>query len=194
MAQLLRSRLHHARRQRGRNRDYLASPWRSGRSGVATSARHCLRSQRRHRRGGARGIGSSDPQAARHLYRGCARWIGGARNRRRGRHQANHQASRSVDAAGPTADEVTPRRALPPRSSTWRPSMLRAAVIFAAALAAAVTATAGKDAAAELLSSRPITVIIPFTPGASSDTLQRIVDKKFSENTGQTLVVESRPG
>jgi len=64
--------------------------------------------------------------------------------------------------------------------------------MFAAVLA--VTATAGKEALAELLSSRPITVIIPFTPGASSDTLQRIVDKKVSENTGQTLVVESRPG
>ena len=70
--------------------------------------------------------------------------------------------------------------------------MSRAFLIFAAVLA--VTATAGKEALAELLSSRPITVIIPFTPGASSDTLQRIVNKKVSEDTGQTLVVESRPG
>src|SRR5262249_44800765 len=70
--------------------------------------------------------------------------------------------------------------------------MSRASVIFAAVLA--VTATATEEAAAELLSSRPITVVIPFTPGASSDTLQRIVDKKVTENTGQTLVVESRPG
>jgi tripartite-type tricarboxylate transporter receptor subunit TctC len=70
--------------------------------------------------------------------------------------------------------------------------MSRAFLIFAAVLA--VTATAGKEALAELLSSRPITVINPFTPGASSDTLQRIVNKKVSENTGQTLVVESRPG
>src|SRR5262245_52384741 len=70
--------------------------------------------------------------------------------------------------------------------------MSRAAVIFAAVLA--MTATAREDALAELLSSRPITVVIPFTPGASSDTLQRIVGKKVTENTGQTLVVESRPG
>src|SRR6266478_1451871 len=70
--------------------------------------------------------------------------------------------------------------------------MSRTFIIFAAVLA--VTATAGKEALAELLSSRPITVINPFTPGASSDTLQRIVDKKVTENTGQTLVVESRPG
>src|SRR5262249_32137668 len=70
--------------------------------------------------------------------------------------------------------------------------MSRALLIFAAVLA--VTATAGKEALAELLSSRPITVINPFTPGASSDTLQRIVNKKVSEDTGQTIVVESRPG
>jgi len=70
--------------------------------------------------------------------------------------------------------------------------MSRAVVILAAVLA--VTVTAREEPLAELLSSRPITVIIPFTPGASSDTLQRIVDRKVTENTGQTLVVESRPG
>src|SRR5262245_61251337 len=70
--------------------------------------------------------------------------------------------------------------------------MLRAPAIFAAVLA--TTGTAGQYAAAELLSSRPISIIIPFTPGASSDTLQRIVNKRVTENSGQTLVVESRPG
>jgi tripartite-type tricarboxylate transporter receptor subunit TctC len=70
--------------------------------------------------------------------------------------------------------------------------MLRAPVVLAALLVA--SATAGSEAAAELLSSRPASIIIPFTPGASADTLQRIVNKKVSENTGQTLVVESRPG
>src|SRR5215510_2417901 len=70
--------------------------------------------------------------------------------------------------------------------------MLRAPVVLAALLVA--SATAGSEAAAGLLSSRPISIIIPFTPGASADTLQRIVNKKVSENTGQTLVVESRPG
>jgi tripartite-type tricarboxylate transporter receptor subunit TctC len=50
------------------------------------------------------------------------------------------------------------------------------------------------SASAELLSTRPISIIIPFTPGASADTLQRIVARKVSEDTGQVLVVESRPG
>jgi tripartite-type tricarboxylate transporter receptor subunit TctC len=70
--------------------------------------------------------------------------------------------------------------------------MLRIVVPFTALIAANFIAPT--DAAAELLSSRPITIIIRFTPGASSDTLQRLVGRKVTENTGQTLVVESRPG
>src|SRR5262245_38813279 len=69
--------------------------------------------------------------------------------------------------------------------------MRRTWIIPAAILAALI---AGRPATAELLSSRPITIIIPFTPGASADTLQRIVARKVTENTGQVLVVESRPG
>jgi tripartite-type tricarboxylate transporter receptor subunit TctC len=63
--------------------------------------------------------------------------------------------------------------------------------LLVAALAAALLASAP---CAELLSARPISVIIPFTPGASADTLQRILNKKVTEETGQVLVVESRPG
>jgi tripartite-type tricarboxylate transporter receptor subunit TctC len=70
--------------------------------------------------------------------------------------------------------------------------MVRAFVILAAFVAA--HAIAGRDAAAQILTGRPITVIIPFTPGASSDTFQRLVAKKVTENTGQLIIVESRPG
>ena len=70
--------------------------------------------------------------------------------------------------------------------------MLRATVVLATMLA--VSGNADGAATAELLSSRPMTIIIPFTPGASADTLQRIVARKVSENTGQIIVVESRPG
>src|SRR5438552_10527578 len=66
---------------------------------------------------------------------------------------------------------------------------LRASVILAVLLALVLS-----SAHAELLSSRPITIIIPFTPGASADTLQRIVGRKVTENTGQILVFEARGG
>jgi tripartite-type tricarboxylate transporter receptor subunit TctC len=70
--------------------------------------------------------------------------------------------------------------------------MLRAAAVVATIVA--VNGIVRAPATAELLSSRPITIIIPFTPGASADTLQRIVARKVSETTGQIIVVESRPG
>src|SRR5262247_1666949 len=70
--------------------------------------------------------------------------------------------------------------------------MLREVAVLAAALFVTGAATGG--AAAELLSGRPITVVIPFTPGASSDTFQRLVAKQVSESAGQVIIVESRPG
>jgi tripartite-type tricarboxylate transporter receptor subunit TctC len=66
--------------------------------------------------------------------------------------------------------------------------------LLAVVASIAAASLAGPNAGAELLSSRPITVVIPFTPGASSDTFQRLVAKRVSENTGQSVIVESRPG
>jgi len=70
--------------------------------------------------------------------------------------------------------------------------MLKTLLIVAASIAA--MSLAANNAGAELLSNRPITVVIPFTPGASSDTFQRLVAKRVTEDTGQTVIVESRPG
>jgi tripartite-type tricarboxylate transporter receptor subunit TctC len=69
--------------------------------------------------------------------------------------------------------------------------MVRATSFIAASLAVVAIVP---PATGELLSSRPITIVIPFTPGASADTFQRIVAKKVTDATGQIFVVESRPG
>src|SRR5690349_24508408 len=42
--------------------------------------------------------------------------------------------------------------------------------------------------------SRPITVIVPFAGGSASDVVTRIMLNKMSQNMGQPLVVENRPG
>src|SRR5215831_10788910 len=70
--------------------------------------------------------------------------------------------------------------------------MSKASLILVAVVA--MSSLAANEAAGELLSSRPIAIVIPFTPGASADTLQRIVARKVSEDTGQIIVVESRAG
>ena len=42
--------------------------------------------------------------------------------------------------------------------------------------------------------SRVVTLVNPFTPGASTDVVARIIAQKLSEMWGQTMVVENRPG
>jgi tripartite-type tricarboxylate transporter receptor subunit TctC len=42
--------------------------------------------------------------------------------------------------------------------------------------------------------SRPIVMVVPFTPGASTDVIMRLVGQKVSESTGQPFVVDNRSG
>ncbi|HEY5378906.1 MAG TPA: tripartite tricarboxylate transporter substrate-binding protein [Pseudolabrys sp.] len=63
-------------------------------------------------------------------------------------------------------------------------------VVLAAAL---VAAPAGLAAPADY-PSRPVTLVVAFTPGGPSDVLARIVGKKMSDLLNQTFVIENRPG
>ncbi len=42
--------------------------------------------------------------------------------------------------------------------------------------------------------SKPVRMIVPFTPGAASDVLGRIVGQRLSEMWGQQVVIDNRPG
>ena len=37
--------------------------------------------------------------------------------------------------------------------------------------------------------NRPITLIVPFTPGGSTDILARVIAQKFQEAWGQSVVI-----
>ncbi len=57
-----------------------------------------------------------------------------------------------------------------------------------------VAALVTSPAAAQNWPTKPIHLIVPFTPGSSSDTVARIVAQKLGERFRQQLVVENRVG
>jgi tripartite-type tricarboxylate transporter receptor subunit TctC len=66
--------------------------------------------------------------------------------------------------------------------------MMRVALLLIAAT------TIGIDVARAEWPDRPIKMIVPFSPGSSSDTIARIVAAKMGERLGQQVVVENRVG
>jgi len=72
-----------------------------------------------------------------------------------------------------------------------RTNLLRRAVLVALSAAAVAPSV---TLAAEPWPSRPIRMIVPFTPGGSTDILGRAIAARLSEALGQPVVVENRPG
>jgi tripartite-type tricarboxylate transporter receptor subunit TctC len=63
-----------------------------------------------------------------------------------------------------------------------------------AAMAAAALMTGIGGAWAQAYPAKPVTVIIPFPPGGTLDTIGRQLAQKLGEQTGQTFVVDNRAG
>jgi tripartite-type tricarboxylate transporter receptor subunit TctC len=62
-----------------------------------------------------------------------------------------------------------------------------------AAVAAAILA-AGSAALADSYPSKPVRIIIPFPPGATTDIVGRQLADKLGQQLGQNFIVENRPG
>jgi tripartite-type tricarboxylate transporter receptor subunit TctC len=65
---------------------------------------------------------------------------------------------------------------------------------FIAALVGASLLASGMNAMAETYPSKPITMVIPFPPGGTLDTVGRALATKIGQQLGQTVVVDNRPG
>jgi tripartite-type tricarboxylate transporter receptor subunit TctC len=74
------------------------------------------------------------------------------------------------------------------------PAQGQAAVKKLVAALFAGTLIAAPAGAQDAYPSRPITMIVPFAPGGSTDAIGRIVAAGLSEVLGQTVVVENRAG
>lgn len=61
-------------------------------------------------------------------------------------------------------------------------------------VALAATTWAGGVHAADVYPSKPITLVIPFSPGGSTDILGRLLAQKLGERMNATVVVENKPG
>lgn len=61
-------------------------------------------------------------------------------------------------------------------------------------LSTALMAVPAAQAADPAYPTRPITMVVPFTPGGSTDIIARGISKQLGELLGQPIVIENRPG
>ena len=72
-------------------------------------------------------------------------------------------------------------------------SPLRRRILKLTSCALASLAMAGA-AQAQAWPARPITLVVPYTPGGTTDNIVRAIQNKLAEQLGQPIVVENRPG
>ena len=69
--------------------------------------------------------------------------------------------------------------------------VLGASVLGALALASVLPMAAVAQAA---WPARPVTLVVPFPPGGSADTVGRLIGQRLAEELGQPVVIDNRPG
>lgn len=72
--------------------------------------------------------------------------------------------------------------------------MLKNRCGFISLMMAGAVLAASPVSRAEPYPDKPIRMIVPFSPGGTSDTLARILGRKMTEAWGRQIVVDSRPG
>ncbi|MGH8816819.1 MAG: Bug family tripartite tricarboxylate transporter substrate binding protein, partial [Achromobacter pestifer] len=66
--------------------------------------------------------------------------------------------------------------------------------MLAACAALALGASAAPAFAADAYPNKPITIVVPFSPGSATDTSARILSEKLGPRLGVPIVIENKPG
>ncbi|SNT12894.1 Tripartite-type tricarboxylate transporter, receptor component TctC [Noviherbaspirillum humi] len=74
------------------------------------------------------------------------------------------------------------------------PFTRRRTVLLLAGLLASAASLPGAALAQGSYPAKPITIIVPFTPGTGIDVLARAIGPKLSQRLGQPVIVDNRPG
>jgi tripartite-type tricarboxylate transporter receptor subunit TctC len=70
----------------------------------------------------------------------------------------------------------------------------RHSIAIALSLSLAAIAQPGTEATAQKLSDRPITIIVPYSPGTGPDILARLIGEEIQQRWGQPVTVDNKPG
>lgn len=66
--------------------------------------------------------------------------------------------------------------------------------LYALVFACSATAIASPALATENFPNQPIRLVVPFSPGGSTDIVARYISKELGDALGQPVVIENRPG
>jgi len=73
-------------------------------------------------------------------------------------------------------------------------SLLKRRTALALALMATSAFSLGGEAKAQEFPDRPVTLVVPFAAGGSTDVVARIIGQKMSDDLGQQVIVENVAG
>ncbi len=70
----------------------------------------------------------------------------------------------------------------------------RTALHLLTILAVGLSCAGGVPAVAQTYPAKPITLVVPYTPGGTTDNIARVIQNKLGEQLGQPVIIDNRPG